>query len=279
MTITYLNGDCRQVLKTLASNSVNCCVTSPPYFGLRDYENDAQLGDESTPDEFVQNLVGVFREVRRVLRDDGTLWLNLGDSYAGSGKGQTQNGTADPKNKKTFGTKLKTVTARSIGLKPKDLIGIPWKVAFALQADGWWLRQDIIWSKVNSPTESVLDRCTKSHEYIFLLSKSQQYYYDAESIKEEAVTGGKRNKRSVWHVQSKPFKGEHPAMFPPDLIKPCILAGCPKDGVVLDVFGGAGTTGLVCNENERNAILIELNPKYMDIAKDRLTNNLHLFMD
>jgi len=261
-------------MRGLPDQSVHTCVTSPPYFGLRDYGHDGQIGLEPTPGVFVAKLVEVFREVRRVLRDDGTLWLNLGDSYA-----------------------------RQEGLKPKDLIGIPWRVAFALQADGWYLRQDIIWHKPNPMPESVRDRCTKAHEYIFLLSKSQRYYFDSEAIKEDAVTppaardkasegyqadypkgdrfssgervwgqDGKKNKRSVWTVATKPFKGAHFATFPPDLIEPCILAGCPKDGVVLDPFGGAGTTGMVAQRNQRKFVLCEINPEYARMAEDRIAN-------
>ena len=301
MSIDILNGDCLEVLPTLEAGSVHTCVTSPPYFGLRDYGHDGQIGLESTPDGYVAKLVAVFREVRRVLRDDGTLWLNLGDSY-----------NAHPGQRKTTdkaGAKQKT-NAGSPGapsrhvyeLKPKDLIGIPWRVAFALQADGWYLRQDIIWHKPNPMPESVRDRCTKAHEYIFLLSKSPRYYFDAEAIKEPATNkppgntratkGGralaagdekhrtagnlhligaveKRNRRSVWTVTTKPYKGAHFATFPPDLIEPCILAGAPEGGVVLDPFGGSGTTGMVAEKHRRNAILVELNPDYIALAEDR----------
>jgi len=297
------------MLKLLPDKSVNCCVTSPPYFGLRDYGVDGQIGLEQTPDEYVAKLVSVFREVKRVLRDDGTLWLNLGDSYAGSGKGSNPDGTPHPSTLLgKQGTNTGTVTgknmpqkASAIGLKSKDLIGIPWRVAFALQADGWYLRQDIIWHKPNPMPESVKDRCTKAHEYIFLLSKSPKYYFDSEAIAEEAKykPGGShddvkqggfndkgpipgsgqrsfrairetKNKRSVWTVATKSFKGAHFATFPPDLIKPCILAGCPKDGVVLDPFNGAGTTGLVSVQNGRNYIGIELNAEYLEMARIRI---------
>jgi DNA modification methylase len=266
--IQILQGDCREVLKTLPDCSVHCCVTSPPYFGLRDYGCAGQIGLESTPDAYVAELVAVFREVRRVLRDDGTLWLNLGDSYSGSGKGPAGNLG------KTHNEREIKQTSGIVpdGLKPKDLIGIPWRVAFALQADGWYLRQDIIWHKPNPMPESVTDRCTKAHEYIFLLSKSPRYYYDAEAVKEKqtestvaraaygwngrtddnsngARTGstfkrmaesgekigtipadGLRNKRSVWTVSTKPYREAHFATFPPDLIRPCIRAGCPPAG-------------------------------------------------
>ena len=328
--IKILQGNCLEVLKDLPEQSVNTCITSPPFWGLRDYgtaeweggdENcdhlektsgmsdkntlgpkkhlpntnqanvsgkiqykkkcakcgalreDKQLGLEDTPEEFVENLVKVFREVKRVLRDDGTVWLNLGDSFS----------------------------------KEKQLNGIPWRVAFALQSDGWYLRQDIIWHKPAPMPESVTDRCTKAHEYIFLLSKNKKYYFDNESIKEDAVGNNpgnktkhravgqsfsetknnidkisavsKRNKRSVWTVPTKPFTGAHFAVFPPDLIKPCVLAGCPEGGTVLDPFGGAGTTGLVAQQHNRNCILIELNPEYAQIARDRLYNDAPLFAD
>lgn len=306
MTITVLTGDCRDILKTLPDQSIHTCVTSPPYFGLRDYGVADQIGLEQTPEAFVNELVAVFREVRRVLRDDGTLWLNLGDSYAGSGKGRNGDGTpnVDPLSKQStsVGTIIgNLIKSQAPDCKPKDLIGIPWMVAFALRADGWYLRQDIIWHKPNPMPESVQDRCTKAHEYIFLLSKSPRYYFDAASIEEDAKwerwgnqtenkkhvgtaghLGGKtiaelpirdkKNRRSVWTVATKPFKGAHFATFPPDLIEPCILAGCPEGGTVLDPFGGAGTTGLVANKHKRDAILIELNADYVDIINNRVNN-------
>jgi DNA modification methylase len=289
-------GNCLDILPTMEAGSVNCCVTSPPYFGLRDYGNDEQIGLEETPEAFVESLVKVFREVKRVLADDGTLWLNLGDSYAATG-GHTGYGASSmlrseaQKDARNF--KSQKVPS---GLKPKDLIGIPWRVAFALQQDGWYLRQDIIWSKPNPMPESVTDRCTKAHEYIFLLSKKAKYFYDAEAVKEICVepvrereknngessvetklrghsgmcgTGETRNKRSVWEVTTKPYSGAHFATFPPDLIKPCILAGCPAGGTVLDPFGGSGTTGMVALELGRSAELIELNPDYVGIIEGR----------
>ena len=297
-----LIGDCIEQMKTLPDQSVNCCVTSPPYFGLRDYGHDGQIGLEPTPDEFVAKLVEVFREVHRVLRDDGTLWLNLGDSYAGNNSQASNNGRAG------FGNPRERVINRTgDGLKTKDLIGIPWRVAFALQADGWYLRQDIIWHKPNPMPESVKDRCTKAHEYIFLLSKSPRYYFDHEAIKEPAkrpnekqTFGGAKaksaeiqttdpryrngseqwgrtietpemkNKRDVWSVSVKPYKGAHFATFPPDLIEPCILAGCPQGGTVLDPFGGSGTTAGVAIKNDRNAILCELNEDYTKLIADRV---------
>ncbi|MDA9207052.1 site-specific DNA-methyltransferase [Crocinitomicaceae bacterium] len=302
--VNVREGNCLDILPTMQAGSVNCCVTSPPYFGLRDYGNDEQIGLEETPEAFVESMVNVFSEVKRVLADDGTLWLNLGDSYAsGGGKSQPQPDASGGLSNKKLGTRGKQGSSASYGgfqrpntlgngLKPKDLIGIPWRVAFALQQDGWYLRQDIIWSKPNPMPESVTDRCTKAHEYIFLLSKKAKYYYDADAVREDATTkynGGGckgrvgeegwkrrtenedmcRNKRSVWTVATQPYSVAHFATFPPDLIKPCILAGCPVGGTVLDPFGGSGTTGMVALELGRNAELIELNPDYVEIIKGR----------
>jgi len=334
MTIRIIQGDCRDVLKTLLDGSVHCCVTSPPYFGLRDYGVAGQIGLEPTPDEFVAEMVAVFSEVRRVLRDDGTLWLNLGDSYANDGK---WGGSSGGKHVSALHGKSGIGRGKvTTGLKPKDLIGIPWRVAFALQADGWYLRQDIIWSKPNPMPESVTDRCTKAHEYLFLLSKSQRYFFDAEAIREDRTSdedangfrggsyvggeignstmgkrtavgnkrvrgvpprhaqyaessdqsgldavgrGDGRNKRSVWTVATAPFKEAHFATFPPGLIEPCIKAGCPAGGTLLDPFGGAGTTGLVADRLGRDAILIELNSDYAEIARRRVTNDAGLFAE
>lgn len=316
MSTRLLLGDVRETLRGVADQSVHCVVTSPPYFGLRDYGMAGQIGLEPTPDAYVAEMVAVFRDVRRVLRDDGTLWLNLGDSYAGGGKGgnpptsphqmqRTNAGSLSMQSSETHGRK------QLFGLKPKDLIGIPWRVAFALQADGWYLRSDIIWHKPNPMPESVTDRPTKSHEYLFLLTKSERYYYDADAIAEPALNAGKevhtngndgmahnsdgnrtrdgfrrgvtvgdtRNKRTVWTVPTAPFKGAHFATFPPALIEPCILAGCPVGGTVLDPFGGAGTTGLVADRLGRNAILCELNPEYASLAGERITDDSPLFAD
>ena len=286
-----LIGDCRETLKTLPAQSINTCVTSPPYFGLRDYGHEGQMGAEPTPDDFVAAMVEVFREVRRVLRDDGTVWLNLGDSYAANRSYQVSDGKHQSHD---FGKSNASRVPQ--GLKQKDLIGIPWRVAFALQADGWYLRQDIIWHKPNPMPESVTDRCTKSHEYIFMLSKSPKYYYDHEAVKEPAVCPRKRgpaehgdkistngnaglsrreptdtrNRRSVWTVPTKPYKGAHFATFPPALIEPCILAGCPKGGTVLDPFGGSGTTAGVAVGSGRNAVICELNPEYVELIAERV---------
>tara|TARA_Y100000401_G_scaffold30444_1_gene22229 strand:- start:4070 stop:4912 length:843 start_codon:yes stop_codon:yes gene_type:complete len=266
--IRIIKGDCIKSLKKLDDKSVNTCITSPPYWGLRDYNGeDKQLGMEDTPEEFISNLVDVFREVKRVLRDDGTVWLNLGDTYCGTGH---KGNYTDPKHKEGRNGQKIALNNKIDGLKSKDLVGIPWRVALALQQEGWYLRQDIIWHKPNTMPESVKDRCTKAHEYIFLLSKNKKYYYDYEAIKEDAVIGKKRNKRSVWTVPTKPFKGAHFATFPPELIEPCILAGCPEGGVVLDPFGGSGTTAVVANNHYRNAVLIELNRSYIAIMKKRL---------
>jgi len=360
--VTLYHGDCREVLRALPEKSVNCCVTSPPYWGLRDYGVDGQIGLEQTPDTYVSEMVAVFREVRRVLADDGTLWLNLGDSYCANKNGNTPEslGTSTLTTR-TDGTRKRDVGAtgrlgrnakqgqehgdlpnapnrgRINGVKPKDLIGVPWAVAFALRADGWYLRSDIIWHKPNPMPESVTDRPTKAHEYLFLLSKSERYYYNADAIAEPAspntharvsqdlaeqvgsyrANGGdktngpmkavmkgstrklaeagsgiaanrsyeaalalkveNRNKRTVWTVGTMPYSGAHFATFPPKLIEPCILAGCPHDGVVLDPFFGAGTTGVVCRQQHVRCLGIELNRDYCDIAMKRLAQGTLAF--
>ncbi len=322
MTIHILTGDCRDVLRTLADGSVQCCVTSPPYYGLRDYGVDGQIGLEQTPDAFVAELVAVFREVRRVLRDDGTLWLNIGDSYAAQRGGTAMpaqtvaggvGGKGDERAHRGMGEGRGSAhrNAAAIGLKHKDLIGIPWMLAFALRADGWYLRQDIIWAKPNPMPESVRDRCTKAHEYLFLLSKSARYYYDAQAIAEPAINAGRvveydgtqknceaaqdermrtrvagdrtvgdtRNRRSVWEVATQPFSEAHFATFPPALIEPCTLAGSRPGDTILDPFGGAGTTGLVADRLQRDAILIELNPQYAEMARRRIHGDAPLFAE
>tara|TARA_R100000781_G_C4079542_1_gene127228 strand:+ start:1064 stop:1996 length:933 start_codon:yes stop_codon:yes gene_type:complete len=294
-------GDVLDRLKDLPDRSIQCVVTSPPYWGLRDYGNDGQLGLEETPEEYVENMVKVFREVKRVLKDDGTVWLNLGDSYAGGGKGNygsgisTHNGTVS---KHPSGSDFKTPN-----LKTKDLVGIPWRVAFALQSDGWYLRQDIIWHKPNPMPESVTDRCTKAHEYIFLLSKSAKYKFNQllEDLKPSTYndkrifngnfteqrrdrnypgnaqqgsgmlrpTDGQANKRSVWSITTKPYKEAHFAVFPPKLPELCIKAGSKEGDIVLDPFFGSGTTGWVAQRLGRKWIGIELNPEYIKIAEKR----------
>ena len=315
MKIDIYAGDCIRSLKNMPEQSVHTCVTSPPYYGLRDYGVEGQLGLEQTPKEFVDNLVNVFKEVKRVLRDDGTVWLNIGDSYgAQNGKGFNTNANKGSTNRSTeMQEKYGNISSHSTmkertGLPPKSLIGIPWQVAFAMQDDGWILRQDIIWHKPNPMPESVRDRCTKAHEYIFLFSKSKKYYYDNEAIKEDSVTvnskgergkpnsaknvgkstedvdgfdvrGGfknmkaqpKKNKRSVWTVATKPYKEAHFATFPPKLIEPCVLAGCPEGGTVLDPFGGSGTTAEVSNAHARDTVLCELSDDYIEIAVKRLS--------
>ena len=302
-SFSLLLGNCLDVLSALPESSVQCCVTSPPYWGLRNYGVDGQLGLEETPDAYVANMVAVFRAVRRVLRDDGTLWLNLGDSYSGAAggnnRGEGAGGGKERGKAIGFGTLPKRKDLEG-GLKHKDLAGIPWRVAFALQADGWWLRQDIIWYKPNPMPESVTDRCTKAHEYIFLLTKSAKYFYDNEAVKEKslhvgvthrAANKGKahseeagldtrpkvdwttpetRNKRSVWTVATKPYKDAHFATFPPKLIEPCILAGSAADTLVLDPFSGAGTTGVVAVQHGRRYIGIELNPDYLEMSRKRI---------
>ena len=274
MDYRIIQGDCREALKKIDADSVHTCVTSPPYFGLRDYGGgDGEIGSEQEVEEYVKAMVDVFREVRRCLRPDGTLWLNIGDSY------MSQKNVAPPP--QTIGGQRDMPTIipgnrrEQKGLKHKDLIGIPWRVAFALQADGWWLRQDIIWSKPNPMPESVEDRCTKAHEYIFLLSKKSHYYYDHEAVKETSVSGGeKKNKRSVWTVNTKGYKGAHFAVYPKNLIRPCILAGCPEGGTVLDPFTGSGTTAIVALENNRNFVGTELNPEYIQLAENRIKEEI-----
>jgi DNA modification methylase len=304
-----LYGNNLETLKTIESCSINCCVTSPPYFGLRDYGLPSvkfadgwkgEHGKEETVELYVNHEVEVFREVYRVLRDDGTLWLNLGDSYCSSnGYARSQSAFQRKGRNDAPANDINLSKPHEEGIKTKDLIGIPWHVAFALQSDGWYLRQDIIWAKSNPMPESVTDRCTKSHEYIFLFAKSEKYYFDNDSIKEPCTTfdeivrdrdnsrlnnvpgrsrmGGlkcnnytMKNKRDVWNVSAKPFNEAHFATFPPELIEPCILAGCPEGGIVLDPFGGSGTTGMVAMKNRREYILCELNKEYIKIAEKRI---------
>lgn len=327
----YLHlGDCIEVMRGMPAGSVHCCVTSPPYWGLRDYGVSGQLGLEPTPDEYVGRMVEVFREVRRVLRDDGTLWLNLGDSYAtGAGKainpgggdhsfpqpgvpGYRGRGAQVSNGRPQAGAPLSPIFQPNrmpiAGLKPKDLIGIPWRVALALQADGWYLRSDIIWHKPNPMPESVRDRPTKSHEYLFLLSKQEKYYFDAEAVREPVsqtpgakawrrifdpakqgkeaslkaagTKGGNdgrrdpdpagRNIRTVWTIATKPYKGAHFATFPPKLVEPCVKAGCPEGGTVFDPFAGSGTTGAVALQLGRSFVGIDLNQAYLDLARERI---------
>jgi DNA modification methylase len=263
-----LTGDVRERLVDIPDESVRCCVTSPPYWGLRDYGQGDQLGLEETPEQYVENMVAVFREVKRVLAKDGTLWLNLGDSYYnnfGGGSATMTTGNAGAVKQRGRHNLPKHDL-----FKIKDLVGIPWRVAFALQADGWWLRQDIIWHKPNPMPESVTDRCTKAHEYVFLLTKSAKYYYDHEAMQEEATTERTRNRRSVWSVNTKPFKGAHFAVMPEALAEPCVLAGSAPGDLVLDPFTGSGTVAVVALRHGRRFIGTELNPEYVQIATDRI---------
>jgi DNA modification methylase len=303
---TILVGDVRTRLAEIPDGSVQTCVTSPPYWGLRDYGHDGQIGLEQTPDAYVAELVEVFRGVRRVLTEDGTLWLNLGDSYAGN-SGGTQGASGSRASRAFTGTMLGGKGGN--GIKPKDLVGIPWRVAFALQGDGWWLRQDIIWAKPNPMPESITDRCTKAHEYLFLLSKSARYYYDLEPIREDVKPGsgsmatqawdGYRgdkisdprslrvertydvikgaNRRSVWNIATKPFAGAHFAVMPEALVEPCILAGSRAGDTVLDPFAGSGTVGVVALKHGRNFIGTELNPEYAALAEARIHDDGPLF--
>ena len=302
-------------LRELPSESVQCVVTSPPYWGLRDYQTTGQLGLEKTPEAYIGRMVEVFREVRRVLRKDGTLWLNMGDSYASGDRSTYRSGASDNKGQQVQDDMPRPKTPP--GLKAKDLCGIPWMLAFALRADGWWLRQDIIWSKPNPMPESVTDRCTKAHEYLFLLTKSARYYWDQEAIAEDAVEGtdlgllrgrgagagptqiawhapsiltrqeqgvdsriagdGKRNKRSVWEIATQPFAEAHFATFPEKLVEPCILAGSKEGDVVLDPFCGSGTVGVVALRYHRDFVGIELNPEYAEMAERRIGGEIPLF--
>jgi DNA modification methylase len=309
-------GDCLSVLRTMEAGSVQCCVTSPPYYGLRDYGAQGQIGLEPTPDEYVTRMVGVFREVRRVLRDDGVLWLNLGDSYAGGGgfafdapcnvkrreaiaSGQSKDGAFSVCSRQHERNKSGGIKPAGT-LKAKDLVGIPWRVAFALQADGWWLRSDCIWHKPNPMPESVRDRPTKSHEYVFLLAKSERYFWDAGGVREAASEPlrpaqpgyarakpgdpyasqnggmwgeiGSRNIRSVWTITPKPFKGAHFATMPIELAERCIKAGSREGDTVLDPFNGAGTTGIAALRLGRSYVGIELNPEYLELSRQRIAD-------
>lgn len=288
-----IQGDALEKIKELGPESIDCVITSPPYWGFRDYGTTDQIGLEKTPEEYIAKMVQLFGEIKRVLKKSGTVWLNLGDSYANTKVGNTETKKNPRAVTNTFKKELPD------NLKAKDLVGIPWRVALALQANGWYLRQDIIWSKPNPMPESVLDRCTKAHEYIFLLTKSARYFFDNEAIKEKTLTFDNsnrdrdnsklnntpgrtrmaglttndyemRNKRSVWHIGTQPFEGAHFATFPPALIEPMVRAGCPKGGTILDPFFGSGTTGMVAKRWERDWVGIELNPEYIKIAEQRL---------
>lgn len=301
---TILVGDVRERLAEIPDGSVQCCVTSPPYWGLRDYGNDGQIGLEQTPEAYVAEMVSLFREVRRIITDDGVLWLNLGDTYMGNnsrGSSGQRAGFSE--------TKRETVVNRKgSGLKQKDLVGIPWRVAFALQADEWYLRQDIIWAKPNPMPESVTDRCTKAHEYLFLLTKSSRYYFDNAAIKEpsanlgktkirfggnkdgddkdpkhatksgnEYIDTGTRNKRSVWTIPTKPFQGAHFAVMPEALVEPCVLASTKPNDLILDPFTGSGTVGVVALRHGRHFVGVELKRDYAEIARDRIQSDQPMF--
>ena len=274
MKDTILYGDCRETLKEF-NGEARMCVTSPPYYGLRNYGGEEdQIGLEQTPEEYVDNLVKVFREVRNCLTDDGTCWVNLGDSYYNyrPGKGQAIHKQSVSKTNQDLPSTCARRGNKLEGLKEKDLIGIPWMFAFAMRADGWYLRQDIIWNKPNPMPESVRDRCTKSHEYIFLFSKSQNYYFDVESIKEPTVDGkGLKRKKTVWEVKTKPYKGAHFAVYPPELIEPCIRAGSEEGDIVLDPFMGSGTTALVSKSLQRHYLGCELHEEYGKLIQKRLS--------
>lgn len=261
---TLFEGDALTVLRRLPSGSVRCVVTSPPYWGLRDYGIEEQIGLESTMPQFLRRLVAIFAEVKRVLTDDGTLWLNIGDGYTSGNRGYRAS------DKKNPARAMDVRPDTPMGLKPKDLMGIPWRLAFALQDDGWYLRSDIVWNKPNAMPESVKDRPARSHEFIFMLTKSEKYYYDWQAVREPADDGGLRNRRSVWTVNTKPFAGAHFATFPPELIRPCIHASTEPGDYVLDPFFGSGTVGLVCQDENRLYVGIELNPEYVALAADRL---------
>lgn len=260
-----IHGDARLVLPSLPSHSFRCCVTSPPYWGLRDYGTEAQIGSEESVDDYVASLVEVFGEVRRLLTPDGTLWLNLGDSYTSG------NRTWRDRDRKNRARAMHYRPPTPAGLKPKDLVGVPWRVAFALQAEGWYLRSDIVWHKPNCQPESVKDRPTRAHEYIFLLSASEQYHYNHEAIKEPGTSPGTcRNRRTVWTVPTQPFADAHFATFPPELIEPCVLAGSEAGDRVLDPFFGSGTVGEVCLARGRKFTGIEISEDYVALAKRRL---------
>lgn len=260
-----IQDDALRALKRYSENTFQCCVTSPPYWGLRDYGIKNQIGAEMAVTDYIDKLVQVFREVFRVMTSDGTLWLNIGDSYTSGGR------TWRDTDKKNKGRGMSYRAPTPEGLKPKDLIGVPWKLAFALQAEGWHLRSDIIWHKPNCQPESVKDRPTRAHEYLFLLSKSEKYYYDFEAINEPTTEkNGLKNRRTVWSINTTPFKDAHFAVFPPALVKPCILAGSKEGSIVLDPFFGSGTVGEVCIETSRKCVGIELNPEYTKIAQKRI---------
>lgn len=259
-------GDALHILSRLPSESVQCVITSPPYWGLRDYNIDGQIGLEKTLPQYINRLVAIFSEVKRVLKNDGVFWLNIGDGYTSGNRGWRA------PDKKNPARAMNIRPNTPAGLKPKDLIGIPWRLAFALQQDGWFLRSDIVWYKPNAMPESVKDRPTRAHEYVFLLTKAEKYYYDYEAVKEKNGNK-KRNRRSVWSINTQPFSEAHFATFPTSLIEPCILAGSSIGDYVLDPFFGSGTVGIVCQQHSRHYIGIELHPDYFDMAFNRLAEH------
>lgn len=261
---TIIQGDSLHALYCLPAGSVQTVVTSPPYWGLRDYKIEGQIGLEATLPQFINRLIAVFSEVKRVLRDDGTLWLNIGDGYTSGNRGYR----APDKKNPARAMSIRPDTPD--GLKPKDLMGIPWRLAFALQDDGWYLRSDVVWNKPNAMPESVKDRPTRSHEYMFLFSKSENYYFDSAAIREPTPEGKLRNRRSVWNVNTQSTTGAHFATFPPGLVEPCILSGSRPDDFVLDPFLGSGTTGIVAGQLGRKFVGIELHPEYVELASRRI---------
>ena len=263
---TIFQGDAERLLSRLPSDFFRCCVTSPPYWGLRDYQAEGQIGAEDDPDQYVNHLVIVFEQVRRVLKEDGTFWLNIGDSYTSGNRGYRAPDKKNPVRAMSYRAKTPE------GLKPKDLIGIPWRLAFALQKSGWYLRSEIIWEKPNCMPESVKDRPTRCHEYLFLFSKSQKYFYDYLSVQE----ANGRNRRTVWSIPTEPFTGAHFATFPPKLVEPCVLAGSEPGDWVLDPFFGSGTVGVVCEQQHRKYVGIELNRDYVKLATERIRNTERL---
>lgn len=273
--VQIISGDVCEKLRDIPDNTFHTCITSPPYWGMRDYGHENQIGAEDSLPEYVNNLVSCFRDVRRVMRNDGTFWLNIGNTYTSGGRAWRDK---DAKNK---GRAMSYRPDTPEGLKPKDLIGVAWMVAMALQLDGWYLRSDIIWHKPNCQPESVKDRVTVSHEYLFMFSKSENYYFDQEAIKESTADGrAKKNKRTVWSINTEPCKEAHFAVFPRALVRPCILAGSPKDGLVLDPFFGSGTVGVVSIETGRKCVGVETKPEYIKIAKNRINAATpSLFMD
>ncbi|GJL66724.1 MAG: hypothetical protein NPIRA05_16950 [Nitrospirales bacterium] len=263
--VQIVSGDVREKLSSLPEETVHCCVTSPPYWGMRDYGYRGQIGAEATIEEYISNLVSCFREVHRVLRTDGTFWLNIANTYTSGGRGWRD------KDSKNQGRAMSYRPDTPQGLKPKDLIGVAWMLAMSLQQDGWYLRSDIIWNKPNCQPESVKDRVTVSHEYLFMFSKSENYYFDQDAIKESTADGkGQKNKRTVWQINTEPCKEAHFAAFPRALVRPCILAGSPKGGLVLDPFLGSGTVGIVAIETGRRCVGIEVKADYVKIAKQRM---------